>query len=277
MATPAACSSSASPVLANACGRGSPRVHVARHRQVRPGTRLGDIGHVIQNWPRARVFPWCANTAATASAACSTRSRRCCTTASRAPARNCAPGMTFTIEPMINAGKRHVKLLPDGWTVVTKDHSLSAQWEHTVLVTGHRLRGPDAGRRATGDAAASHDSAMVSTSRPEDLRDSSPDGRDRWRRSRPLLDRPRRLVERAGRARPPPRAARRRAAGSRQRFLAERAHRGAGARRARCSSTRSCARPGGTLLEPAHGAAWRWWPWAAMAAANCTPAPTSTS
>ena len=44
-------------------------------------------------------------------------------------------GMTFTIEPMINAGKRNVHLLPDGWTVVTKDHSLSAQWEHTILVT----------------------------------------------------------------------------------------------------------------------------------------------
>jgi len=45
------------------------------------------------------------------------------------------PGMTITIEPMVNAGRRHVKLLPDGWTVVTKDHSLSAQWEHTLLVT----------------------------------------------------------------------------------------------------------------------------------------------
>lgn len=45
------------------------------------------------------------------------------------------PGLTFTIEPMINVGKRHIKLLPDGWTVVTKDHSLSAQWEHTLLVT----------------------------------------------------------------------------------------------------------------------------------------------
>jgi methionyl aminopeptidase len=45
------------------------------------------------------------------------------------------PGMIFTIEPMINAGKRDVKLLPDGWTVVTKDHSLSAQFEHTILVT----------------------------------------------------------------------------------------------------------------------------------------------
>jgi methionyl aminopeptidase len=46
-----------------------------------------------------------------------------------------APGMTFTVEPMINAGRREVKLLPDNWTVVTRDHSLSAQWEHTVLVT----------------------------------------------------------------------------------------------------------------------------------------------
>jgi len=45
------------------------------------------------------------------------------------------PGMTFTIEPMLNLGRRHVKLLPDDWTVVTKDHSLSAQWEHTNLVT----------------------------------------------------------------------------------------------------------------------------------------------
>jgi len=44
-------------------------------------------------------------------------------------------GMTLTVEPMVNAGKRQVRLLPDGWTVVTKDHKLSAQWEHTVLIT----------------------------------------------------------------------------------------------------------------------------------------------
>jgi methionine aminopeptidase type I len=50
-------------------------------------------------------------------------------------------GMTLTVEPMVNAGKGAVKLLPDGWTVVTKDHSLSAQWEHTVLITetGHEV------------------------------------------------------------------------------------------------------------------------------------------
>jgi methionyl aminopeptidase len=51
------------------------------------------------------------------------------------------PGMAFTIEPMVNAGRREIKLLPDRWTVVTKDHSLSAQWEHTILVTpnGHEI------------------------------------------------------------------------------------------------------------------------------------------
>lgn len=62
------------------------------------------------------------------------------------------PGMTFTIEPMINLGKRQVKLLPDQWTVVTRDRSLSAQWEHTVLVTedGHEVltRRPDEDFRA---------------------------------------------------------------------------------------------------------------------------------
>ncbi len=44
-------------------------------------------------------------------------------------------GMIFTIEPMINAGKPDIRQMADGWTIVTKDHSLSAQWEHTVLVT----------------------------------------------------------------------------------------------------------------------------------------------
>jgi methionyl aminopeptidase len=57
------------------------------------------------------------------------------------------PGMTFTIEPMINAGKAAIRELADGWTIVTKDHSLSAQWEHTVLVTdaGHEILTQSAG------------------------------------------------------------------------------------------------------------------------------------
>ena len=50
-------------------------------------------------------------------------------------------GMTFTIEPMVNIGNKAVRLLNDNWTVVTKDRSLSAQWEHTILVTdsGHEV------------------------------------------------------------------------------------------------------------------------------------------
>ena len=60
--------------------------------------------------------------------------------------------MIFTIEPMINLGKRQVKLLADEWTVVTRDRSLSAQWEHTILVTetGHEVltRRPDEDFRA---------------------------------------------------------------------------------------------------------------------------------
>ncbi len=104
--------------------------------QVRPGARLGDIGYAVQTWAEARE--------------CSIVREYCGHGIGRVfhedpqvlhygepgTGVELVPGMTFTIEPMVNAGKRHVKLLPDGWTVVTKDHSLSAQWEHTVLVTG---------------------------------------------------------------------------------------------------------------------------------------------
>jgi methionyl aminopeptidase len=56
-------------------------------------------------------------------------------------------GMIFTVEPMINAGKAAIRTLPDGWTVITKDRSLSAQWEHTILVTeeGYELLTVSAG------------------------------------------------------------------------------------------------------------------------------------
>ncbi len=51
------------------------------------------------------------------------------------------PGMVFTIEPMINAGRAAIRALADGWTIVTADHSLSAQWEHMIVVTpdGHEV------------------------------------------------------------------------------------------------------------------------------------------
>jgi methionyl aminopeptidase len=62
-------------------------------------------------------------------------------------------GMTFTIEPMINAGKRDIKEMGDGWTIVTKDRSLSAQWEHTILVTdsGYEVLTVSAGTPAVPD------------------------------------------------------------------------------------------------------------------------------
>lgn len=62
-------------------------------------------------------------------------------------------GMIFTIEPMINAGKRDIKQMPDGWTIVTKDRSLSAQWEHTILVTetGYEVMTLSAGSPAMPD------------------------------------------------------------------------------------------------------------------------------
>ena len=108
---------------------------------VKPGAKLGDIGHAIQQHAEANN--------------CSVVREYCGHGIGRqfheepqvlhygtpGTGLTLEPGMTFTIEPMVNAGKRHVKLLPDGWTVITKDRSLSAQWEHTILVTedGHEV------------------------------------------------------------------------------------------------------------------------------------------
>lgn len=108
---------------------------------VRPGIQLGDIGHAIQAHAESHH--------------CSIVREYCGHGIGRefhedpqvlhygkpGTGLRLEAGMTFTIEPMVNAGKRHTRLLPDGWTVVTKDHSLSAQWEHTILVTaeGHEV------------------------------------------------------------------------------------------------------------------------------------------
>jgi methionyl aminopeptidase len=108
---------------------------------VRPGVRIGDIGHAIQQHAESQH--------------CSIVREYCGHGIGRDfhedpqilhygkpdTGMRLEPGMTFTIEPMVNAGKRFTKQLPDGWTVVTKDHSLSAQWEHTILVTdsGHEV------------------------------------------------------------------------------------------------------------------------------------------
>lgn len=103
--------------------------------QVRPGARLGDIGHAIQSFVESNHFSVVREYCGHGIGRVYHEDPQVLHYGEPGVGIELRPGMTFTIEPMINAGKRHVRLLPDGWTVVTRDHSLSAQWEHTVLVT----------------------------------------------------------------------------------------------------------------------------------------------
>ncbi|MFA7592832.1 MAG: type I methionyl aminopeptidase [Thiohalobacteraceae bacterium] len=104
-------------------------------RMVRPGMRLGDIGHAIQRHVEAANFSVVREYCGHGLGREFHEEPQVLHYGRPGTGMELVPGMTFTIEPMINAGKRDTKMLPDGWTVVTKDHSLSAQWEHTVLVT----------------------------------------------------------------------------------------------------------------------------------------------
>lgn len=104
---------------------------------VRPGTRLGEIGHAIQKHAEERNFSVVREYCGHGIGREFHEDPQVLHYGERNTGLTLEPGMTFTIEPMINAGKRHVRLLPDHWTVVTKDRSLSAQWEHTVLVTNN--------------------------------------------------------------------------------------------------------------------------------------------
>jgi methionyl aminopeptidase len=115
---------------------------------VRPGVRLGDIGHAIQTYIESQN--------------CSVVREYCGHGIGRGfhedpqvlhygrpgTGEVLVPGMVFTIEPMVNLGRRDTRLMPDGWTVVTKDRSLSAQWEHTIAVTDN---GFDVLTRLPGD------------------------------------------------------------------------------------------------------------------------------
>lgn len=103
--------------------------------QVRPGATLGDIGHAIQTYAEANrcsiVREYCGHGIGKAFH----EDPQILHYGRPGMGMMLTPGMTFTIEPMVNLGKRFVKLLGDDWTVVTKDHSLTAQWEHTLAVT----------------------------------------------------------------------------------------------------------------------------------------------
>lgn len=108
---------------------------------VRPGTRLGDIGHAIQHHAETHGFSVVREYCGHGIGREFHEDPQILHYGQPGTGMALEPGMTFTVEPMINAGKKEVKLLPDNWTVVTRDHSLSAQWEHTVLVTesGHEI------------------------------------------------------------------------------------------------------------------------------------------
>ena len=109
--------------------------------QVRPGARLGDIGHAIQRFVENRNYSVVREYCGHGIGREFHEDPQILHYGTPGTGEELQAGMCFTIEPMINAGKRQVKLLPDGWTVVTKDRSLSAQWEHTILVTddGHEI------------------------------------------------------------------------------------------------------------------------------------------
>jgi len=104
--------------------------------QVKPGVKLGDIGHAIQSFVEKNRFSVVREYCGHGIGRVFHEDPQVLHYGKPNTGMELQAGMTFTIEPMVNAGKRNVKLLPDGWTVVTKDHSLSAQWEHTILVTG---------------------------------------------------------------------------------------------------------------------------------------------
>ena len=103
--------------------------------QVKPGATLGDIGHVIQTYAEKHGYSVVREFCGHGIGKNFHEDPQVLHYGLPGKGAMLKPGMIFTIEPMINAGKRDIKQLGDGWTIVTKDHSLSAQWEHTVLVT----------------------------------------------------------------------------------------------------------------------------------------------
>lgn len=103
--------------------------------EVRPGATLGDIGHAIQKHAETAGFSVVREYCGHGIGRVYHEEPQVLHYGKPGTGLRLEKGMTFTVEPMINAGKPQARLLPDGWTVVTKDHSLSAQWEHTIAVT----------------------------------------------------------------------------------------------------------------------------------------------
>ena len=103
--------------------------------KVKPGARLGDIGFAIQRFAEGHGFSVVREFCGHGIGEKFHEDPQVLHYGKPGTLEELQAGMTFTIEPMINAGRRDIKELGDGWTIVTRDHSLSAQWEHTILVT----------------------------------------------------------------------------------------------------------------------------------------------
>ncbi len=103
--------------------------------QVKPGATLGDIGHAIQSYAEKNGYSVVREFCGHGIGKKFHEDPQVLHYGKPGTGQKLQAGMVFTIEPMINAGKRDIRQLGDGWTIVTKDHSLSAQWEHTVVVT----------------------------------------------------------------------------------------------------------------------------------------------
>ena len=116
-------------------------------REVRPGAQLGDLGSAIQAHAERHGFSVVREFCGHGIGRKFHEDPQVLHYGRRGTGLKLEPGMIFTVEPMINAGKAAIRELSDGWTIVTKDHSLSAQWEHTVLVTpdGHEILTQSAG------------------------------------------------------------------------------------------------------------------------------------
>ena len=109
--------------------------------EVRPGAHLGDIGSAVQKHAEANHYSVVREYCGHGIGRGFHEEPQVMHFGQPGTGLELREGMTFTIEPMVNQGKRHSKVLPDGWTVVTRDRKLSAQWEHTILVTadGHEI------------------------------------------------------------------------------------------------------------------------------------------
>jgi len=104
-------------------------------RAIRPGATLGDIGHAVQRFSEGQGYSVVREFCGHGIGQVFHEDPQVLHYGRPGTGTRLVEGMVFTVEPMINAGKAGIRQLGDGWTIVTKDHSLSAQWEHTVLVT----------------------------------------------------------------------------------------------------------------------------------------------